>query len=52
MEASRAATGMLDVLATRAVLFMIDSSLPSAVSSVNCKERIMHKISIELSSEY
>lgn len=29
MEASLAATGMLDVLATRAVLFMMLSGLPS-----------------------
>lgn len=29
MEASRAATGMLEVLATRAVLFMMDSVTPS-----------------------
>lgn len=37
MEASRAATGMLDVLATRVVRFMMPTSLPftSIVSSGN-----------------
>ena len=35
MEASRAATGMLDVLATRDVLFMILSDLPST-NMVSC----------------
>lgn len=36
MEASRAATGMLDVFATRAVRSMIETVLPS-FSVVNCK---------------
>lgn len=35
MEASLAATGMLDVLATSAVLFMMLSTLPST-SMVSC----------------
>ena len=35
MEASLAATGMLDVLATRAVLFMMLSGFPST-SMVSC----------------
>lgn len=34
MEASRAATGILEVLATRAVRFMIDSVIPS-ISTVS-----------------
>ena len=36
MEASLAATGMLEVLATRAVLFMMDSSTPP-ISILNCR---------------
>ena len=40
MEASLAATGMLDVLATSDVRFMIDSTFPST-SIVNCN---MHNI--------
>ena len=32
MEASRAATGMLDVLATKEVRFMMDSDLPKTRS--------------------
>ena len=37
MEASLAATGMLEVLATRAVLFMMLSGFPST-SIVSCKQ--------------
>jgi len=36
MDASRAATGMLDVFATSVVRFMIDSSTPAAVVNVSC----------------
>jgi len=36
MEASLAATGMFDVLATSAVRFMIDSSTPP-ISTFSCK---------------
>lgn len=36
MEASLAATGMFDVLATNAVRFMIDSSTPP-ISTFSCK---------------
>ena len=39
MEASLAATGMLEVLATRAVLFMILSTTPP-ISTFNCSEQI------------
>lgn len=41
MEASLAATGMLDVLATKAVLFMMLSVFPST-SMVSCKSGVHH----------
>jgi len=40
MDASRAATGMFDVLATRVVRFMIDSSRPSGSVMVSCGIRM------------
>lgn len=39
MEASRAATGMLEVLATRVVRFMMLSSRPSGSVMVSCRGR-------------
>jgi hypothetical protein len=44
MEASRAATGMLEVLATRHVLLMIDSTLPSTSTVSSGKSRSTLKI--------
>ena len=44
MEASRAATGMLEVLATRHVLLMIDSVLPSTSTVSSGKSRSTLKI--------
>jgi len=45
MEASRAATGMLEVLATRVVRFMIDSVLPFS-STVSWRgKKIGHVVS-------
>lgn len=46
MEASLAATGMLEVLATRDVLFMMDSSTP-LISTFNCARKIKMQFSVK-----
>ena len=46
MEASRAATGMLEVLATRAVRFMMDSVTPSISTVSSGKSRNTSDISL------
>ena len=41
MEASLAATGMFEVLATKAVRFIMDSVTPPS-STVNCRKALTH----------
>lgn len=51
MDASRAATGMLDVLATNAVRFIMDSVIPSISTVSSGKSRNTSDISLPRSPQ-